>query len=129
MNYFLIEKKESVGKLLDYFWRSITDLESLMIIDRNGNILDSKASSSFEKEFGIKWQKNIAKKISIRFPVADFHKELGSLEITVNLFKKYAIINRMINSDKILSVIIRKDPENIALLLGVISNSENWPKP
>ena len=58
-----------------------------MIIDRNGNILDSKASSSFEKEFGIKWQKNVAKKISIRFPMADFHKELGALKLQLICLK------------------------------------------
>lgn len=50
--------------------------------------------------------------------MSDFYKELGGLEITVNLFKKYVVINRMIHSDKILVVISKKIPIYIALSLG-----------
>lgn len=93
-----------------------------MIIDVDRNILGSRVSESFKKEHNIKWQKQIVKKVSLRFPMADFYK-LGGLEITVNLFKKYVIINRMMNSNKILVVITKKNPIDMALSLGIISDS------
>ena len=128
MVFLLIEKKELIEKYLDYFWRNLTDPQALMIIDMDGNILDSKIAECFKNEYDVMWQKRIAKKISLRFPMADFYTELGGLEITVNLFKKYAVINRMINFDKILVVITKKIALDIATSLGIISNSENWPK-
>lgn len=121
------ENKKEIAKLLDYLWRRMTDAQCLMIIDMDGNILDSKTSTSFQSEYDIKWQQKIAKKISLRFPMANFYKDLGGLETTVNMFKKHVVISRMLNSNKILIVIIKKNPSSIAFSLSAISDIENWP--
>ncbi len=98
---------------LNYLEENISTLGALMIIDNNGEILAHKISPKFEKEYDLSWLRDVAKKVSRRFKIADFHKEMEGLQLTINIFKKYEMLVRSLNYTFILIMIIPASEEGI----------------
>ena len=94
---------------LNYLEENISTLGALM----NGEILAHKISPKFEKEYDLSWLRDVAKKVSRRFKIADFHKEMEGLQLTINIFKKYEMLVRSLNYTFILIMIIPASEEGI----------------
>ena len=90
----------------NYLWKNIPDLGALLLIDNSGRIIEKKTSMDFIKEYNLPWLKNIAKKVSIRFKIEDFHKEMEGLQLTINVFKEYAILVKSLNLNYMLIMIV-----------------------
>lgn len=109
---------------VNYLWKNIPDLGALLIINNSGKILEKKTSSEFRKENNLIWLKNIAKKVSIRFKIEDFHKELEGLQLTINIFKEYAILVKSLNPSYMLIMII--PPVDGSLQNWIRKNAQWW---
>jgi len=98
-----IEDMESLKKFLA---ENIPDLEAIFIIDEDGNIVERKVSSQFEKEYNLSWIMFFAALVSVRFPLSGFNKQLGGLKMTVNVFKEKTVLVKMLETGHILVVIV-----------------------
>jgi len=78
--------------LVNYLWNHLPNIKSLMIVDRDGNIIHQKMSMKFKEEYDLDRLKYIAKKVSVRFKIDDFDKELGGLAMTIDLFKNDSLM-------------------------------------
>jgi hypothetical protein len=117
--------KESWKKdFVNYFWKNISDLSSILIINNEGVILEEKSSDDFTKQYDKTWLKNIAKKISVRFTTLDFHKEMGGLQLTVNVFNEHAIVVRSLKPDLIMIMIVSS--KDNSLPNWIKKNSQWW---
>lgn len=63
------------------------DQDAIMIIDQQGKIIEHLETDEFKKEISFDELKYIASLVSLRFRIVEFHKILGGLEMTVNIFK------------------------------------------
>ncbi len=116
-----VEWKESYA---NYLWENIPDLGALLIIDNSGRIIEKRTSSEFIKEYNLPWLKNIAKKVSIRFKIEDFHKEMEGLQLTINVFKEYAILVKSLNLNYMLIMIV--PPVEGSLERWIRRNAQWW---
>lgn len=116
-----VEWKESYA---NYLWENIPDLGALLIIDNSGRIIEKRTSSEFIKEYNLPWLKNIAKKVSIRFKIEDFHKEMDGLQLTINVFKEYAILVKSLNLNYMLIMIV--PPVEGSLERWIRRNAQWW---
>lgn len=107
----------------NYLWKNIPELGALLIIDNLGEIIEKRVSNEFSKGYSLSWLKNIAKKVSIRFKIKDFHMELEGLQITINVFKNYAMLVKSLNSSSMLIMIVRLVEGN---LQHWISRNAQW---
>jgi len=119
--------KNHHAKILEFLSEFVSGFEAIMIVDKEGNLTEYNVSKKFKREHHVQHLKRIAKKISLRFPMAGFYKELGGLKITVNLFKKQAVIVcRLLKSNCILIVICPKQPIQIASTLAILDDQKKW---
>jgi len=77
-----------------------------MVIDKRGNLLSYFVSEQCADGSCLTDLKEIAKLTSIRFKIGKFHKTLGGLELTINMFKSYFSLVRTVFRDNFLVVII-----------------------
>ncbi len=98
--------QNEIRSLTKFLVENIPDLEALFIIDKDGNIVDRKVSPQFEKEHNLSWLMFFASMVSVRFPMSGFHKQLGGLKMTINVFQEKTVIVKMLETDHILAVII-----------------------
>lgn len=80
------------GSYANYLWKNIPDLGALLIIDKQGKIIERRNSELFNKEYNIRWLEKISKKISLRFGIKNFDKEMEGLQLTINMFKNFAMV-------------------------------------
>ena len=118
------EKENWKKEYAKYLWKSIPDLGALMMIDNEGNLIEHKNSVQFEKDYGLPWLRYIAKKISLRFKIVDFHKEMEGLQLTINVFKNHAMLVKELNLNYILVLIL--PPTNANSLTAWIRDNAEW---
>ncbi len=68
------------------------DQDAIMIIDDQGKIIEYIETEEFKKEISFDELKYIASLVSLRFRIVEFHKILGGLEMTVNIFKDHTMM-------------------------------------
>ena len=102
----IIKHDEVQHQLADYLWENIPGLEALLIITRDGNVIEHRTVLQFEKVYNIEWLKHLASLISVRFQIGDFRSQLGGLDMTVNIFKDKAVLVSMLRTKHILTMII-----------------------
>ena len=101
-------------------FENIPNIEALLITDKKGNIIKHRISSQFEKDYDESWLKKFSKMVSVRFPISDFHKQLGGLKMTVNVFNKKTVIVKMLENNQILLVIIPWKTTSIVNALNIL---------
>jgi len=111
------------SEFIDYLWKNIQGMNAVLILDDEGKILDKKITLQFEKEYNNIWLKNIADKISIRFTTKQFNKEMDGLELTINIFKNYAILVKSLKEKFILVMIVSTNDKNLTTW---IKNNTQW---
>jgi hypothetical protein len=87
--------------------KNTSSIKAVMIIDKEGKILESIVTNSFASIIDVRELNYIAKLISLRFHIVDFHKILDGLQMTVNIFKDILMLVTSFNDD-ILVVITTK---------------------
>lgn len=97
---------ESKHALTNFLHDTVPDLEATLIIDKDGTILEYKFSEEFQKNHNMLWVRNIAKKVSIRFKIKNFHKELEGLHMTINIFKRHILLVRSLSNNIIIVMIL-----------------------
>jgi len=100
------ETYESKHALTNFLHDTIPDLEATLIIDKDGTILEYKFSEEFQKNHNMLWVRNLAKKVSIRFKIKNFHKELDGLRMTINIFKRHILLVRSLSNTIIIVMIL-----------------------
>lgn len=118
------EKYESKHALTNFLHDTVPDLEATLIIDKDGTILEYKFSEEFKKNHNMLWVRNIAKKVSIRFKIKNFHKELEGLQMTINIFKRHILLVRSL-SDNIIIVMILGANTDIRNSLDIVLDIKN----
>lgn len=121
--------RDDKGKepLVNYLWKNIPNLESIMIINNDGDIIHQKTSTQFEKKHDVGRLKYIARKVSVRFKIVNFDKELGGLAMTINVFKGNTImLVRSLNPTHLIIMMmpIRND---ISTTMNVMKDVKEWP--
>lgn len=91
----MTSKEESESKL-----KLKQDQDAIMIIDKQGKIIEHAETEEFKKEVSFDELTYIASLVSLRFRIAEFHKILGGLEMTVNIFKDHVMMTTQLE-DKI----------------------------
>jgi len=100
------ETYESKHALTNFLHDTIPDLEATLIIDKDGTLLEYKFSEEFQKNHNMLWVRNLAKKVSIRFKIKNFHKELDGLRMTINIFKRHILLVRSLSNTIIIVMIL-----------------------
>ncbi len=100
------ETYESKHALTNFLHDTIPDLEATLIIDKDGTLLEYKFSEEFQKNHNMLWVRNLAKKVSIRFKIKNFHKELDGLRMTINIFKRHILLVRSLSTNIIIIMIL-----------------------
>jgi len=115
---------ESKHALTNFLHNSIPDLEATLIIDKDGTLLEYKFSEEFQKNYNMVWVRNIAKKVSVRFKIKNFHKELEGLRMTINIFKRHILLVRSLSNNIILVMILAANTD-IRNSLDVVLDIKN----
>ena len=115
---------ESKHALTNFLHNSIPDLEATLIIDKDGTLLEYKFSEEFQKNYNMVWVRNIAKKVSVRFKIKNFHKELEGLHMTINIFKRHILMVRSLSNNIILVMILAANTD-IRNSLDVVLDIKN----
>jgi len=118
------ETYESKHALTNFLHDTIPDLEATLIIDKDGTILEYKFSEEFQKNHNMLWVRNLAKKVSIRFKIKNFHKELEGLHMTINIFKRHILMVRSLSNNIILVMILAANTD-IRNSLDVVLDVKN----
>lgn len=107
MSSVAVNYKWITDRLLKEF-SEIPDVENVMIIDNQGNLLEYVSNSSFEEQHPLSELRYIAKLISLRYKIADFHKILDGLQLTIDVFSDNIMIVTSVG-EMFLSVIANKE--------------------
>ena len=102
----LFKHDEVQHQLADYLWDNTSGLEALLIITRDGNVIEHRTVLQYQKMYNVEWLKHLANLISVRFQIGDFRSQLGGLDMTVNIFKDKAVLVSMLRTQHILTMII-----------------------
>ena len=117
----VIKHDEVQHQLADYLWEKVPGLEALLIITRDGNVIEHRTVIQYEKVYNIEWLKHLGNLISVRFQTGDFRSQLGGLDMTVNIFKEKAVLVSMLRTNHILTMIIPRNT-NFDNLGRILSN-------
>jgi len=127
VNVLSTQDDDGKGPLVNYLWKNIPNLGAIMLINNDGDIIHQKTSAQFEKEQDVGRLKYIARKVSVRFKIADFDKELGGLAMTINVFKGNTVmLVRSLNPTHLIVMMmpIRSD---ISTTLNFMKDVKKWP--
>jgi len=80
-----------------------------MVIDKDGKLLKKIISKSLESEFGSFELEYIAKLIGLRYRIAEFHKILQGLIMTINVFNERFIFVTGLADSTIIAVITKNE--------------------
>jgi len=117
----IIKHDEVQHQLADFVWENIPGLEALLIITREGNVIEHRTVPQYEKIYTVQWLKDFGDLISSRFTLRDFHKQLGGLDMTVNVFKGKAVLVSILKTNHIL-IMITPRTANFDRLGNFLSN-------
>jgi len=107
-----MENKFSNWKVFaDYLWRTIPNLEALLIINTQGDLLENRVSEKCKTKHNLPSLQQIAKKVSVRFKIVNFDEELGGLATTLNIFQEQVMLVRALNSTHTLIFLIPKSAD------------------
>jgi len=113
--------------LVNYLWKNIPNLGAIMLINNDGDIIHQKTSPKFEKEHDVSRLKYIARKVSVRFKIVDFDKEMGGLAMTINVFKGNTImLVRSLNPTHLI-VMMMPIHSDISTTLNFMKDVKEWP--
>ena len=79
-----------------------------IITDRKGEVLEMVVNGQMGKIVELSELTYIAKVISMRYDVAEYHKILDGLQMDIGFFKHVFALSTMIDEDKLLMVIVPK---------------------
>ena len=117
----LVKHDQVQHQLADYLWENIPGLEGLLIISKDGNVIEHRTVPLYDQVYNIEWLKHIGNLISVRFQTGDFRTQLGGLDMTVNIFKEKAVLVSMLRTGHILTMIIPRTA-NFDRLGHILSN-------
>ena len=107
--------------IVQFLLEKIPEIDATMIIGREGNLIKHTVSKSFESEIDPHELEYIAKLIGLRYRIADFHKILNGLEMTINVFKENCIITTSRNDISIIAILTKTvDIEKIRQIISQI---------
>jgi hypothetical protein len=87
-----------------------------IITDRRGEILEMIVNGQMSKIVELSELTYIAKVISMRYDVAEYHKILEGLQMDIGFFKHVFTLSTMVEDDKLLIVIIPKTTDLFDLI-------------
>ena len=105
--------------------KDIPNLDALLIINQNGRIIESRINQFFEKQHDHDWLKNFAMIVSVRFPLSDFHKQLGGLKMTINVFDDKAVVVKKTKNENMVIVIVPRNEKSIRDTIFTISDEKD----
>ncbi len=114
-----------INDMIDSFSKNIPNLDALLIINQNGRIIESRINQFFEKQYDLDWLKNFAMIVSVRFPLSDFHKQLGGLKMTINVFEDKAVVVKKTENENIVIVIVPRNEKSIRDAIFTISDEKD----
>jgi hypothetical protein len=112
-------------EIANSFSKEIPNLDALLIVNPNGRIIESRVNQFFEKQHDIDWLKNFAMIVSVRFPLSDFHKKLGGLKMTINVFNDKAVVVKKTEDENMIIVIVPRNEKSIRDAIFVISDEKD----
>ncbi len=92
-------------QLADFLWENIPGLEALLIITTDGNVIEHRTVPQYEKMYNAEWLKHFGGLVSTRFQTGDFRKQLGGLDMTVNIFENRTVLVSPLRTNHILTLI------------------------
>jgi hypothetical protein len=95
-----------------------------IVTDRKGDVLEMIVNGQMGKIIELSELTYIAKVISMRYDVADYHKILDGLQMDIGFFKNVFALSTMIDNDKLLMVIIPKT-NNLFDLVHIAEDVKN----
>jgi hypothetical protein len=98
-----LERKPLLNELY-----KIPKVKAVMMIDERRGLLEHISNSLFEKEHPTSELRYVAKLIALRYKIADFHKILDGLELTVNMFRNDIMITTSLD-DVLLTLILDRE--------------------
>jgi hypothetical protein len=114
-----------INDMADSISKSIPNLDALLIINQNGRIIESRTNQFFEKQHDLDWLKNFAMIVSIRFPLSYFHKQLGGLKMTINVFDDKAVIVKKTEGESMIVIIVPRNEKSIRGAIFTISDEKD----
>lgn len=114
-----------IHEMANSFSKDIPNLDALFIINQNGKIIESRTNQLFEKQHDNSWIKKFAMIVSVRFPLSDFHKELGSLKMTINVFDEKAVVVKKTEGENMIVVIVPRNEKSIRGAIFTISDEKD----
>ena len=127
MNVLSTQDDDGKEPLVNYLWKNIPNLGAIMLINNDGDIIHQKTSPKFEKEHDVSRLKYIARKVSVRFKIVDFDKEMGGLAMTINVFKGNTImLVRSLNPTHLI-VMMMPIHNDISTTLNFMKDVKEWP--
>ncbi len=82
---------------------------AIMVIDKDGKLIKKIISKPLESEFGSFELEYIAKLIGLRYRIAEFHKILQGLIMTINVFNERFIFVTGLADSTIIAVITKNE--------------------
>jgi len=82
---------------------------AVMVIDKDGKLIKKIISKPLESEFGSFELEYIAKLIGLRYRIAEFHKILQGLIMTINVFNERFIFVTGLADSTIIAVITKNE--------------------
>ena len=120
-NNSILKHDELQHQLADFLWENVPGLEALLIITLNGNVIEHRTVPQYEKGYNAEWLKHFGSLISTRFQTGDFRKQLGGLDMTVNIFENRAVLVSPLRTNHILTLIMPR-MTNFDKLGSILSN-------
>ena len=105
--------------------KGIPNLDALLIVNQKGRIIESRVNQFFEKQYDLDWLKNFAMIVSVRFPISDFHKKLGGLKMTINVFEDKAVVVKKTEGENLIVVIVPRNEKSISDAIFTISDEKD----
>jgi len=107
-NQIMTDDKVTISRVQ----RHLTCPQVTMVIDKQGSIIECQITESIGKIIDLSELTYIAKLVSLRYDVAQFHAILDGLQMTINIFKHVLTLTTFLNDGKLLIVIV---PKNVNL--------------
>jgi len=114
-----------IHEMINSFSKEIPNLDALLIINQNGKIIESRVNQLFEKQHDIDWLQNFAMIVSVRFPLSDFHKKLGGLKMTINVFDDQAVVVKKTENEDMVIIIVPRNEKSIRAAIYAISDEKD----
>ncbi|MCH7966911.1 MAG: hypothetical protein IIB02_05775 [Thaumarchaeota archaeon] len=109
--------------LIDSIWKSVSNIECLVIINNSGAVAEYKIAESHKNQADYQILERMARKVSLRFKIVEFDEEFGGMSITINILKRSIMIVKSLTSQYTMILLMPKG-NNIDKTLEIISDSK-----